>query len=139
MATVENSLTQYKNSIAAILANNSGMARGAVQALAEQGLAGKVFVAGADADLASIKDNVAGRQQFEVLKDIQPLAATAAQVAAKLAGGQKPAATQTVENGGAKIPTIATPVYAITKENLEEKIFKSGFHARDAVYGGVKK
>ncbi|MEQ1877591.1 MAG: substrate-binding domain-containing protein, partial [Bdellovibrionia bacterium] len=41
MATVENALTQHKNKIDAILANNSGMAQGAVRALKEQGLAGK--------------------------------------------------------------------------------------------------
>src|SRR5690606_25003640 len=49
LATVENALAQYKNNIAAILANNSGMANAAVQALAEQKLTGKVFVAGSDA------------------------------------------------------------------------------------------
>lgn len=134
MATVENALTQFKNKIDAVLANNSGMARGAVQALAEQGLVGKVFVAGADADLAAIKDIVLGRQQFEVLKDIQPLAVTSAQVAFKLAQGESVKPTLTVSNGTREIPAIATPVYAITKANLEEKIFKTGFHSRDAVY-----
>lgn len=134
MQTVENALTQYKNKIDAVLANNSGMARGAVQALAEQGLAGKVFVAGADADLAAIKDIVAGRQQFEVLKDIRPLAETSAQVAFTLAKGEKVKPKMTVKNGSGDIPTIATPVYAITKNNIEEKIIKTGFHAREAVY-----
>ncbi len=134
MNTVENALTQYKNKIDAVIANNSGMARGAVQALAEQGLAGKVFVAGADADLAAIKDIVAGRQQFEVLKDIQPLAETSARIAFALSKGEKVQPTGKVSNGSEQIPMIATPVYAITKNNLEEKIFKTGFHSQDAVY-----
>ena len=138
MATVENALTQYKNNVAAILANNSGMATGAVQALAEQGLAGKVFVAGADADLAAIKDIVADRQQFEVLKDIAPLAKAAADVAFELASGKKPTPSRVIESGGNKVPVIDTPVYAITKANLEEKIFKSGFHTKEAVYGKGK-
>lgn len=135
MASVENVLTQNKNNIQAILANNSGMARGAVQALTDQKLSGKVFVAGADADLAAIKDIVAGKQQFEVLKDIAPLAQKAAQVAFELAKGQKPASTGITESGAFKVPTSATPVYAITKENLEEKIFKTGFHSKSAVMG----
>ncbi len=135
MATVENALTQNKNNVQAIIANNSGMARGAVQALSDQKLAGKVFVAGADADLAAIKDIVAGKQQFEVLKDIAPLAQKAAQVAFELSKGQKPMATTTTESGTFKVPTAATPVYAITKENLEEKIFKTGFHSKQAVMG----
>lgn len=136
MATVENALTQTGNKIDAVLANNSGMANGAVQALAGQGLAGKVFVAGADADLAAIKNIVAGRQQFEVLKDIAPLAKTAAKVAFELAQGTKPQASQTVQSGTLTIPTTATPVYAITKDNLEERIFKTGFHPKTAVTGG---
>lgn len=139
MATVENALTQQKNKIDAILANNSGMAHGAIQALIPQGLAGKVFVAGADADLAAIKDIVAGKQQFEVLKDIEPLARTSARVAFDLAQGKKVAHKQLIDNGGYQVPTIATPVYAIRKENLDEKIIKTGFHTQEAVYGTLKK
>lgn len=138
MTTVENALTQNKNKIDAIIANNSGMAQGAVQALVEQGLAGKVFVAGADADLAAIKNIVAGRQQFEVLKDIAPLAKTAADVAYKLAMNEKPTPTETVKNGKFSVPSIATPVYGITKDNLEERIYKPGFHTKDAVTGKGK-
>ena len=47
------------------MANNSGMAHGAIQAIEEQKLTGKVFVAGADADLTAIRDIVT-KQQFEV-------------------------------------------------------------------------
>jgi D-xylose transport system substrate-binding protein len=135
MATVENALTQNKNNIQAVIANNSGMARGAVQALGEQKLTGKVFVAGADADLAAIKDIVAGKQQFEVLKDIAPLAQTAAQVAFELAQGKTPKSTETTTSGAFKIKSIATPVYGITLENLEERIYKSGFHSKADVTG----
>jgi D-xylose transport system substrate-binding protein len=138
MATVENALTQYNNKVDAILANNSGMATGAVQALGEQGLTGKVFVAGADADLAAIKDIVAGRQQFDVLKDIAPLAQGAARVAFELATGKKPSPSRTIESGSYKVPVTDTPVYGITKANLEEKIFKTGFHSKEAVYGKGK-
>lgn len=130
MTTVENALTQNKNNIQAILANNSGMARGAVQALGEQKLTGKVFVAGADADLAAIKDIVAGKQQFEVLKDIAPLAQTAAQVAFELAQGKTPKSTETMTSGQYKVKTIATPVYGITIDNLEERIYKTNFHSK---------
>lgn len=138
MATTENALTQHKNKIDAILANNSGMAQGAVQAVAEQGLTGKVFIAGADADLASIKNIVAGKQQFEVLKDFEPLARTSAEVAFKLAKGEKPKPDQSTANGKFQVPTIATPVYAIDKSNLEERVFKTGFHTKAAVMGGGK-
>ncbi len=138
MATVENALTQNNNKIDAILANNSGMATGAVQALAEQGLAGKIFVAGADADLAAIKDIVAGKQQMDVLKDIEPLARTAARVAFELSTQKAPKPTRTLANGKFTVPVIDTPVYAITKANIDERIIKTGFHSKEAVFGKAK-
>jgi D-xylose transport system substrate-binding protein len=135
MSTVENALSQNHNKIDAILANNSGMASGAVQALVAQKLAGKVFVAGADADLAAIKNVEAGRQQLEILKDIAPLAKTSADVAFQLANGQKPKSDSVIENGKFKVPTIATPVYPVAKADIEERIFKTGFHTREEVLG----
>ena len=61
------------------------MAHGALQALEEQKLIGKVFVAGADADLTAIRDVVAGKQQFEVFISIPDMARRAAEVAIALA------------------------------------------------------
>lgn len=138
MATTENALTQYKDKISAILANNSGMAQGAVQALAAQHLTGKVFVAGADADLSAIKNIVAGKQQFEVMSDLEGMAKAAAQAAFQLAQGQKPMGSDSFDNGGRKIPGKFLNVIAITKDDLEERIFKTGFHARSSVYESHK-
>ena len=134
MATVENVLTKHKNDIAAILANNSGMANGAVQALEQQKLAGKVFVAGADADLAAIRNIVAGKQSFEVLKAIQPLAEQSARLAAQLAKGEKPKADTTTNNGKKDVPTFSTPVFPVDKSNIDTQIVEYGFHSREAVY-----
>src|SRR5207249_4440699 len=53
LRTVEDALTRSGGKLDAILANNSGMARGAVQAISAAGLTG-VFIAGADADAANI-------------------------------------------------------------------------------------
>ncbi len=139
LKTVENTLTRQNNKVDAILANNSGMAHGAVQAVAEQKLTGKVFIAGADADLASIKDIVVGKQEFEVLKDIQPLAEKAAEAAVALAKGTEVVFDETVDNqSGTPVKVINTPVYPITKDNIEERIIQSGFHERDAVFGEKK-
>jgi D-xylose transport system substrate-binding protein len=136
LRTTENTLTRMNNKIDAILANNSGMAHGAVQAVTEQKLTGKVFIAGADADLTSIKDIVKGKQTFEVLKDIRPLAETAAIAAVALAKKQIIATDSAVDNKSAfPVKTIHTPVYPITLENVEEKIIQSGFHNRKDIYG----
>lgn len=135
MATMEDALTRYKNNIQAVIANNSGMAHGAIQALAEQKLTGKVFVAGADADLTAIRDIVAGKQQFEVFISITDMAERAAKAAYALATGQKPQSDTVTDNGFGKIATTNTPVYAVTKQNIEKQIIATGFHAKKAVYG----
>ncbi len=136
MKTIENALTVNKNKIDCILANNSGMANGAVQALAEQKLTGKVFVAGADADLTAMKNLVADRQQFEVLKAIQPLAEAAADAAMKMAKGEAVVGEGFVDGGGGvKVPVINTPVFPIRKADIEDKIIKTGFHTHMEIYG----
>ena len=50
---------------------NDGTAGGAIQALAEQKLAGKVLVTGQDADLAACQRIVAGTQTMTIYKPIQ--------------------------------------------------------------------
>jgi len=132
MNTVENALTAQNDNIQAILANNSGMARGAVQAAAARNLSKKVFIAGADADLTAIKDIVGGRQNFEVLKAIEPLARISAENAVKLAKGETITPDETSATG---IKVINTPVFSVTPENIDEVIIQSGFHTKEAVYG----
>lgn len=135
LSTVENVLTRHKNDIQAILANNDGMALGAIQALEEQKLAGKVFVAGADADLAAVKDIVKGRQSMTVLKGIEPLAKAAVETAVALARGEKPKTDASYPNGVKDVPTVNTPVFRVTRENLKEQIIDYGFHSAEAIYG----
>ncbi|MBI4924348.1 MAG: substrate-binding domain-containing protein [Bdellovibrio sp.] len=135
MQTTENALTQHKNNIQAVLANNSGMAHGAVQALEEQKLTNKVFIAGADADLAAIRDIVVGKQQFEVFISIHDMAQKAAETAMAIAQKKQFHFDSEVFNGHSKIKTINTPVFAVDKEQIESRIIKTGFHTREAVYG----
>jgi len=136
LRTTENALTKQQNNVQAILANNSGMARGAVQAVAEQKLSGKIFIAGADADLASIRDITKDRQQFEVLKDIRPLAEAAAAAAVQLAQGKAIQSDGKISNGGSvEIAVINTPVYPVDRLNLDEVVIQSGFHSKQDVFG----
>ncbi len=135
MVTLENALTKHKNNIHAVIANNSGMAHGAIQALEEQKLTGKVFVAGADADLTAIRDIVSGKQQFEVFISITDMAERAAKAAYALAMNEQPVYDMMVDNGYGKVKTTSTPVFAIHKQNIEKQIIATGFHSRKAVYG----
>jgi len=130
LRTVEDALTRTGGHIDAILANNSGMARGAVQAIAAAGLT-HVFIAGADADAANVNYVCEGKQSIEVLKDIQPLARTAAEVAKKMYDGETPAAPATIVFGGKPVPVAAVRVEVVTAENVKPLLVDSGFLTAD--------
>jgi D-xylose transport system substrate-binding protein len=125
LRTVEDAITKTRGEIQAILANNSGMARGAVQAVQAANLGDKhVFIAGADADAANVNYVCAHKQSVEVLKEIKPLAERAAEVAALLVQGKSPGPTMSV----AGVPTVAVQVELITPERVPELVIASGFH-----------
>ena len=136
MATAENVLTKHKNMIDAFICNNSGMARGVIAALDAQGMADteKVFVAGSDADLVNIKYVAQGKQTVEIWKKIAQLAETAAEIAVKLAKGEKVKADKMVNNGFTDVPTIVTPIVPILKDNLDDTIIAEGFYTKKQVY-----
>lgn len=113
--TVAEALQQTRGDIDAILANNSGMARGAVQALAGTGASG-VFIAGADADTTNLTLVCQGKQSLEIHKDIRALAETAADVARQLADGKRPEATTSVAISGVDVPASSLRVVPITSE-----------------------
>jgi D-xylose transport system substrate-binding protein len=125
LKTVEDAIAKTKGNIQAILANNSGMARGAVQAIQAAGLGDKrIFIAGADADAANVNYVCEKKQSVEVLKDIKPLAEKAAEVAAALADGKPVDA----KKDPAGVPVVAVPVILVTPENVNAALVTSGFH-----------
>ena len=128
LRTVEDALT--RTHVDAILANNSGMARGAVQAVVEKGLT-DVFIAGADADAATVNYVCQGKQSIEVLKDIQPLAKTAAEVAKQLLDGQQPKAPATIALAGKQIPVAAVRVEVVMADNVKPLLVDTGFLKAD--------
>jgi D-xylose transport system substrate-binding protein len=134
LRTVEDALARAGGKVDAILANNSGMARGAVQAIDTAGLAGQgdrvaggVFVAGADADAANVNFVCQGKQSIEVLKDIEPLATTAAEVAAKLVHGEALGSGATLSLGGGQVPVAAVRVEVVRKDDVKKLLVDTGF------------
>ncbi len=119
----------------AILASNDGTAGGAIQALIEEGLAGKVLVTGQDADLAACQRIVAGTQSMTVYKPLKNLADRAAEYAVKLAQRHPVIAAGSYDNGQIQVPTVLLDVIAVTKDNLRETVIKDGFHKAEEIYG----
>ncbi|HUJ58946.1 MAG TPA: substrate-binding domain-containing protein [Kofleriaceae bacterium] len=130
LRTVEDALTRTGGKLDAILANNSGMARGAVQAVSAAGLHG-VFIAGADADAANVNYVCQGKQAIEVLKDIEPLARTAADVAKQLYDGETPSAKETIALAGKPVPVAAVKVEVVTADTVKSLLVDTGFLTAD--------
>jgi D-xylose transport system substrate-binding protein len=130
---VENALTQVNNDVVAVVASNDGTARGAIQALDEQKLAGKVLVSGQDADLASLQLIVQGKQTMTVYKPIQPLAYGAVEAALKLARGETVETNDTVDNGRKKIPSMLFAPQAVDKNNLVSTVVKDGYQTLEKI------
>ncbi len=130
---VENLLVNHGTDIDAIVASNDGTAGGAIQALRAQGLAGKVLVSGQDADLQACKRILEGTQTMTVYKPLRPLATRGAEIAVKLARGEKVEADQTVHNGKVDVPSILLDPIVVDKDNLMEVIVGDGHHSREAL------
>ena len=127
-------ITKAGQNIDAILASNDGTAGGAVQALIEEGLAGKVIVTGQDADLAACQRIVAGTQTMTVYKPLTQLARRAAELAVKLAKRQPLIAQAGTDNGKVEVPSVLLDIVAVTRDNLRETVIKDGFRQEADVY-----
>jgi D-xylose transport system substrate-binding protein len=121
-------ITRAGRNIDAVVVSNDGTAGGAIQALLEEGLAGKVIVTGQDADLAACQRILRGTQAMTVYKPLKNLAGLAARVAVDVARGKTPATTSTIDNGLKQVPSIFENVISVDKDNLVSTVVADGFH-----------
>jgi D-xylose transport system substrate-binding protein len=129
-------LTKNGREIDAVLASNDGTAGGAIQALREDGIAGKVIVTGQDAELVACQRIVGGEQSMTIYKPVEQLARRATEVAVALVKGKPVIAQDATDNGKLKVPSIFHDVVTVTKENLDQTVIADGFHTHDAIYKG---
>ncbi|MBZ4664914.1 D-xylose ABC transporter substrate-binding protein [Mahella sp.] len=139
MKLMENALTANNNKVDAVLAPNDGTAGGIIQALAAQGLAGKVPVTGQDAELAAVKRIVEGTQSMTVFKDVRVLAEKAAELAVQMAQGKEVSeltdVNGKVDNGKIEVPSVLLTPVVITKDNIDKELIESGWFTKEQVYG----
>ena len=122
-----------QGTIAAVLASNDGLAGGAIQALREHSLAGKVAVSGQDADLAALICIAQGTQTMTVYKPVTNEAGRAAEEAVRLAKGEKIHADGTISNGKIKVPTIMLKPVLVTRDNIKTTVVKDGFQKLSSI------
>jgi D-xylose transport system substrate-binding protein len=130
-------ITSSQGNIAAVVASNDGLAGGAIQALREHNLAGKVLVSGQDADLAAIICIAQGTQSMTVYKSIPDEAARAAEEAVHLARVEKTVADGMKNNGKIKVPAILLKPVLVTKDNIKETVVKDGFQTLKDINRGL--
>ncbi len=127
-------LTKHGREIDAVLASNDGTAGGAIQALREEGVAGKVVVTGQDAELVACQRIVGGEQSMTIYKPVEQLAKRATEVAVAMAKGKPVIASSSTNNGKIDVPSIFHDVVTVTRENIDQTVIADGFQTRELVY-----
>ena len=120
--------------IDAVLASNDGTAGGAIQALSEEGLSGKVMVTGQDADLVALQRIANGTQAMTIYKPLHTLAQGAAELAVKMAQGRPVIARHTVNNGAIEVPAVLFEVVTVTRDNIDATVVKDGLYRREDIF-----
>ena len=128
MKHTENALTANNNDIQGVIAPNDGTAGGVIQALAAQGLAGKVIVTGQDSEADAIKRIIEGTQSMTVFGDTGDMSGGAFAAAVKMAKGEEIDGLGIPMNNGFKdVPTLEYPAKQVTLDNYYELLIASGY------------
>lgn len=131
---MEGALKANRNQIDAVIAANDATAGVVIEALEQAGLAGKVPVAGQDADLAAVQRISKGLQMMTIYKPIQLLAEEAARLAVEMAHGQEIETQQTIHNGKTEIPAVLLKPVAVDQTNINDTIIQDQYHLYEEVY-----
>lgn len=123
-------------SVDAVIAGNDALAHGAINALQEAGLEGKVLVAGQDADIGAIRNIILGTQTITVYKPVVSMAYNAADAAIKLAKGKNPSENMsyTVNNGQRLVPAILLSGQVVNKQNIRMTVVSEGFVEEQEIF-----
>src|SRR5579859_4711956 len=138
-AAVSKAIDLAHGNISAVVASNDGTAGGAIQALAEHQLAGKVLVSGQDADLAAIIRILDGTQTMTVYKPVGQQARLAAQVAVDLATGAPVKNAAPISNGSKTVMALFLSPVVVTKDNVKQTVIKDGFQNLETIQKSLPK
>jgi len=128
-------LQKSGNKVDAIIAGNDAIAAGAIRALDEKQMAGKVLVAGMDADLKNLQELVKGTQTCTIFKPIQKMASAAAEIAVRLAKGEACERTfQTTSNGEMLVPSVLENGVVVTRDNLKLTVVSEGYQKEEDIF-----
>ena len=138
-ALMSKAIDSTKGDITAVVASNDGTAGGAIQALEEHKLAGRVLVSGQDADLAAIIRILDGTQTMTVYKPLKLQATLAAEAAVNLAAGTPVKNAVTILNGNKSVQAIFLSPIVVTKDNVKQTVIKDGFQNLETIQKSLPK
>jgi D-xylose transport system substrate-binding protein len=121
---VAGQITQFDGKIAAVYAANDGTAGGAIAALKAANVSPFPIVTGQDAELAAIQRIVSGDQYLTIYKDMKDEARLAAEIAVKLAKGEKVTGDLTVDG----TPTTLLNAQVVTVDNILTTVVADGIY-----------
>lgn len=122
---LEDFFSKNKERPDAIVVANDEMAIGVIQALPKNNM-GKTIVTGQDADLAGLKNILAGNQTMTVYKPIKPIAQKAAEIAMQLARGTAIIGFIKMKNGSLTVNAILLDPVVVDKSNYLDTVIKDG-------------
>ncbi len=121
--------------IDAVIAANDALASGAVKAIKENGLEGKIFVTGMDAEVDACQRILNGDQVMTVYKPIEAIASVAANIAVQMAEqGSINTYSMTVNNGKKLVPSVLLPAMVVNRENIKMTVVADGYLEENNIY-----
>jgi D-xylose transport system substrate-binding protein len=114
-----------------------GLAYGAIQALTEYKLDGKVPVSGQNGELQAIQRIVKGTQTVTAYKPGKPLAERAVEAAVDFANGRKPEVNGSLNNKTAEVDAYLFDPIPVTKANINDTVIKDGTFTTEQVFSNT--
>lgn len=122
-------IEKYAEGLTGIICGNDNQALGAMTALKEAGLEGKILLAGQDAELENIRAIKNGLQTCTVLKPLKETAMATAELAWTIANNKTIKNQFTTEsNGKVLVKSILINASIVNKDNIETTVIASEFH-----------
>ncbi|MFI6597985.1 sugar ABC transporter substrate-binding protein [Nonomuraea sp. NPDC050536] len=122
-----------RDQVVGVLSANDGMAGGAIAAMKRAGYKMLPPITGQDAELAAVQRILTGEQYMTIYLDIRSEAEKSAELAVSLVKGDKPQATDKVNNGTADIPAFLLDPIAVTADKIKDTIVKDKFYTVDQI------
>lgn len=133
-------LEKNNGKVNAVIAANDDLITGAIKALNEKKMQGKVLLAGQDADLAACQRIVTGEQTMTVYKPIEAIAYKAAELAMRMARGERIDNLNTsVNNGKIMVPSILLKPMAVNKGTIKLTVVADGYLQENRIFPEQKK